>query len=262
MKPSATIIDCNANLGSWPFRRTGYNTPEELLERLSRVDIERAWVTSLDAVMLKNVAAANAPLADAVAEYDALTAVGSVNPDWPAWERDIAECADLGMPGVRVNPNYQGWLLTDPLFDALLTAAEELGLFVEVAVRMTDERHHHPLVMVPALSLGGVLDACADHPDATIVIANAKNAEISGVARDAGGPLPERLYFEMSHVESVGGVQAIADEIGIEHLLFGTHAPYYYPEAATLKVFDECDFSEKEIEALTHGNAEGLLGNL
>jgi len=254
-----TIIDCNANLGSWPFRRTEYSTPEALVERLSRVGVEHAWVTSLDAVMLKNVAAANAPLAEVVADHDALTAVGTVNPDWPAWERDVQECADLGMPGVRANPNYQGWLLTDPLFDALLTAATDLGLFVEVAVRMTDERHHHPLVMVPPVALGGLLDACADHPDATIVIANANNAQIRGVAGDAGGSLPDGLYFEMSHIESVGGVQSVADEIGIEHLLFGTHAPYYYPEAATLKVFDECDFSDEELEALTHGNAEGLL---
>ncbi len=258
MTTSTTIIDCNANLGQWPFRRTEYCTPEALLERLSRVDIDRAWVTSLDAVMLKNVAAANEPLAEAVAEYESLTPIGTVNPEWPAWERDIAECAELGMPGVRVNPNYQQWLLTDPVFDDLLAAAEDLGLFVEVTVRMTDERHHHPLVMVPPVSLSGLLDACADHPDATIVIANAKNAEALGVARDAAGPLPERLYFEMSHIESVAGVQDVTDEIGIEHLLFGTHAPYYYPEAATLKVFDECDFSDEELGKLTHGNAEGL----
>jgi predicted TIM-barrel fold metal-dependent hydrolase len=257
---TTTIIDCNANLGSWPFRKTDYSTPEELVERLARVEIDSAWVTSMDAVMLKNVAADNAPFAEAVAEHDQLTAVGTVNPEWPAWEGDLQECADLGMPGVRVNPNYQGWLLTDPVFDALLDAATDLGLFVEVTVRMTDERHHHPLVMVPALSLGGLLDACADHPDATLVVANAKNAEISGVATDAGGPLPDQLYFEMSHVESVGGVKTIADQTGIEHLLFGTHAPYYYPEAATLKVFDECDFSDEELEALTHGNADGLLG--
>lgn len=256
------IIDCNANLGSWPFRRTDYNTPEQLIERLARVEIEHAWVTSLNAVMLKNVAAANAPLAEAVADHHALTAIGTVNPEWPKWESDIAECADLGMPGVRVNPNYQGWLLTDPTFGELLAAAEDLGLFVEVTVGMTDVRHHHPLVMVPVVALGGILDACAKHPEATIVIANATNAAILGVARDAGGPLPERLFFEISHVESVGGVQSLADEIGIGHLLFGTHAPYYYPESSVLKVFEECDFSEDELEALTHGNAEGLLAAL
>lgn len=254
-----TIIDCNANLGSWPFRRTSYNTPEELLERIGRVGISQGWVTSIDAVVLKNVAAANAPLAEAVAEHDALSAVGTVNPSWPQWERDVAECAELGMIGVRVNPNYQAWLPTDPIFGELLTAAGELGLFVELTVRMTDERHHHPLMMVPPVALGGLLDLCARHPQTTIVVANANNAQVLGVARDAAGPLPERLYFETSHIESVGGVQSVADQIGIEHLLFGTHAPYYYPEAATLKVFEECDFSEAELDALTHGNAEGLL---
>jgi predicted TIM-barrel fold metal-dependent hydrolase len=259
---SAAIIDCNANLGSWPFRRTSYSTPEALIERLSRVGIERAWVTSLDAVMLKNVAAANEPLAEAVAEHDALTSIGTVNPTWPQWERDVAQCAELGMPGIRVNPNYHGWLLTDTVFGELLTAAEALGLFVEVTVRMTDERHHHPLVMVPPVALSGLLSACAAQPNATILAANAKNGEITSLLRDAGGALPERLYFEMSHVESVGGVQSVADAVGIEHLLFGTHAPYYYPEAATLKVFDECAFSEAELEALTHVNAEGLLGGL
>ncbi len=256
------IIDCNANLGSWPFRSTQYNTPEELLERLARVDIERAWVTSLDALMLKDVSAANEPLAEALADHDALTAIGTVNPEWPAWERDIRGCANLGMPGVRVNPNYQQWLLTDPVFGDLLSAAGDLDLFVEVAVRMTDERHHHPLVMVAPVALGGLLDACAAHPETPIVIANAKNAEAKSVANDAAGELPPNLYFEMSHFESVGGVQDMVNELGLGHVLFGTHAPYYYPEAATLKVFEECDFSDDELVALTHANAEGLVAGL
>ncbi len=257
------IIDCNANLGSWPFRRTSYNTPEELIERLGRVEIDRAWVTSLDAVMLKNVHAANAPLAEMVADHERLMAIGTVNPTWPAWERDIAECAEeLGMRGVRVNPNYHGWTLEEPVLGELLAAAADLGVFVEIAVRMTDERHHHPLVMVPPLPLTGLLDACAEHPDVPIVIANAKNAEGNQIARDAGGELPANLYFEMSHFESVGGVQEMANTLGIGHILFGTHAPYYYPESSHLKVFQECDFSEEELAALTHENAEGLEARL
>ncbi len=253
------IIDCNANLGNWPFRRVTYNTPETLIERLGRVGVEHAWVTSLDAVMLKNVATANEPLAAAVAQHDTFTAIGTVNPAWPAWEGDIAECAELGMPGVRVNPNYQSWMLGDPAFGELLTAAGDLGLFVELAVRMTDERHHHPLVTVAPVALGGILDVCAEHQQTPLIIANAKNPEVLGVARDAAGALPEHIYFEISHMESVGGVQAVADEIGIEHLLFGTHAPYYYPESTSLKVFEECAFSAEELAALTHRNAERLL---
>ncbi len=239
-----------------------YNTPEALFERLGRVGIDRAWVTLLDAVMLKNVGAANPWLAEMVAGHDALMPVGSVNPTWPAWESDIGECKDLGFRGVRVNPNYHGWTLAEPIFGELLTAAGDLGLFVEVAVHMTDERHHHPLVMVPPIALDGLLDACAAHPGVPIVLANIKNAPASQLAREADGDLPGNLYFELSHFEGVGGVQSMANALGIERILFGTHAPYFYPESSHLKVFEECDFSAADLAAITHGNAEGLLAGL
>src|SRR5690606_31962711 len=134
--------------GNWPFRRMRYNDPAGLLERLGRIGVERAWVTLLDAVMYKNVHAGNEQLAEMVAGYEALVPVGTINPTWPGWERDLEACGgSLGFAGVRVNPNYHGWPLADGLLGELLDGAGELGLFVEVAPRMTDERHHHPLVM-------------------------------------------------------------------------------------------------------------------
>lgn len=256
----SAIIDCNASLGNWPFRRMSYNTPEALLERLGRVGIERAWVTLLDAVLMQNVAAANPWLAEMVADHDALTPVGSVNPTWPAWERDVAQCAELGFPGVRVNPNYQGWELTGGELRALLSAAGELGLFVEIAVRMTDERHHHPLMMVPPTSLAGLAAIAGDHPEVPIVIANAKQGDLGPLG--PGAQLPANLYFELSHFESVGGVQKAAESLGVGRVLFGTHAPYFYPESAHLKVFRESAFSDADLAAITHANAEGLLARL
>lgn len=253
------IIDCNANLGNWPFRRTTYNDPASLLERLGRVGIERAWVTLLDAVMYKNVHAGNAPLAEMVADFPALLPVATINPIWPAWEKDLAECAGpLGFRGVRVNPNYHGWALGDAVFGELLTAAGELGMFVEIAVRMTDERHHHPLVMVPPVNLAPLPAAAASHPSVSVVVANVKNGEAAALAHS--GELPGNVYFEMSHIESINGVKTTADAVGIERVLFGTHAPYYYPEAAHLKVFTESELSEAEIAAISHENAERMVG--
>jgi predicted TIM-barrel fold metal-dependent hydrolase len=253
------IIDCNANLGNWPFRRTTYNDPASLIERLERVGIEGAWVTLLDAVMYKNVHAGNAPLAEMVADYDALLPVATVNPMWPAWEKDLAECAGaLGFRGVRVNPNYHGYELGDAVFEELLTAAGELGMFVEVAARMTDERHHHPLVMVPPTDLSPLLAAVTAHPEVAIVVANGKNAEATMLCRS--GDLPANLYVEMSHIESVGGVKSVADAIGVERMLFGTHAPYFYPESSQLKVFTESELTDAELAAISHENAERLLG--
>ncbi len=254
------IIDCNANLGNWPFRRTTYNDPASLTERLGRVGIDRAWVTLLDSVMYKNVHAGNAPLAEMVEGHDALMPVGTINPMWPAWEKDLSECADrLGFRGVRLNPNYHSYGLGDTVFGELLTAAGELGLFVEVAARMTDERHHHPLVMVPPTDLSPLVAAAVAHPGVSIVVANANNGQVSAVNASAGA-MPENLYFELSHFESVGGVKVIVDAIGVERVLFGTHAPYYYPESSHLKVFTESELTETQIAAITHENAERLLG--
>ncbi len=253
------IIDCNANLGNWPFRRTQYNDPASLLERIGRVGIEQAWVTLLDAVMYKNVHAGNEPLAEMVADYGALMPVATINPMWPAWEKDIAQCAGpLGYRGVRVNPNYHGYTLADAVFGELLTAAGDMGMFVEVTVRMTDERHHHPLVMVPPLDIAPLPVAAAAHPDVAIVVANGKNNEAAALA--SSGDLGSNVYFEMSHIESVNGVKSTADTLGIDRMLFGTHAPYYYPEAAQLKVFTESELSEDEIAAIAHGNAERMMG--
>lgn len=237
-----------------------YNRPEALLERLGRVGIERAWVTLLDAVLMQDVAPANRWLAELVAGHEALTPVGSVNPTCPAWERDVAECAELGFRGVRVNPNYQGWEPAGGELRALLSAAGELGLFVEIAVRMTDERHHHPLMMVPPTSLAGLASVAADHPEAPIIVANAKQGDLGVLG--PGAQLPTNLYFELSHFESVGGVQQTAEALGVGRILFGTHAPYFYPESAHLKVFRECAFAEDDLAAIVHGNAEGLLARL
>jgi len=47
--------------------------------------------------------------------------------------------------------------------------------------------------------------------------------------------------------------------LGLEHILFGTHAPYYYPESAILKVTRECEFTDKEQDAILYDNADSLL---
>jgi len=123
---------------------------------------------------------------------------------------------------------------------------------------MTDERHHHPLVMVPPVDLTPLPAAAAAHPSVNIVVANVKNGEAAALARP--GDLAPSVYFEMSHIESVNGVKTTADAVGVERVLFGTHAPYYYPEAAHLKVFTESELSPAKIAAISHENAERLLG--
>ena len=62
-----------------------------------------------------------------------------------------------------------------------------------------------------------------------------------------------------SHTEGTGGVEELGRRLGLERVVFGTHAPYYVPESAILKVTRECEFTEEEQQAILYGNAERLL---
>lgn len=252
------IIDTNAYLGNWPFRRLRYNTPDTLLERLGRAGIGWAWVASLDAVMLIDAHAANEPLAEAVADRPELLPLATLNPTLPGWERDLARLVeDFGFRGIRLYPNYHGYPLDDGQLAAVLGAAADLGVFVSVAVRMSDERQHHPLCMVPAVDIGPLPTLAAAHPQAPIIVVNAGRGDIAPLL-SAVRETPN-LHFEMSHFESVEGVETLGRELGIERVLFGTHAPWYYPESAVLKVMRECDFTDEGREAILRGNALRLV---
>ena len=250
------LVDCNANLGNWPFRRLRYNDPAGLVQRLGRIGVQRAWVTLLDAVLLQDVHTANAPLAQMVHGCGALTPIATVNPTWPAWERDLAECAqELGFRAVRVLPNYHGWTLGATLSQELLAGADELGLLVQITVRICDERQHHPLMVVPPVDLAALPELAATHPRVPIVLANV-GGEVAALAR-AG--LPPNVHVELSHIEGVNGIRRLVDLLGVERVLFGTHAPCFNPEAAQLKVFRESELTAAEIAAISHGNAGRLL---
>jgi len=252
------IIDTNANLGRWPARRLNYADPHGLLQRLARCHISRAWVVSLEAVFARDCHSENAPLAEAVAGHASLLPLATINPEFPRWERDLCECAQaLELRGVRVYPNYHLYTLQDSRFDALLTAAENLGLFVSLAVRMDDERHHFPLCTVPPVDIAPLPELAARHPALPIVVANAGNGDVAKVASLLDSA--PNLYFEMSHFETVGGVETLARRIGVERVLFGTHAPYYYPESSVLKVTRECQFTSDELDAILSANAERVL---
>ncbi len=252
------IIDCNANIGRWPFRRLNYSDPAGLLGRLARCGIRQAWAGAFEAVLARDCHMENGPLAEAVSGHEALVPLATINPEFPRWEQDLCACVrSYGFRGIRVYPNYHLYTLDDPRFEALLTAAEELGVFVALAVRMTDERHHFPRCMIPPVDLEPLPALAGKHPQLRILVVNGNNGDVGRIASAIEG-LPN-LYFEMSRFESVCGVETVARRIGVHRVLFGTHAPYYYPESALLKITRECSFTAAEQEAILGGNAEQFL---
>jgi hypothetical protein len=252
------MIDANVSLSRWPFRRLPHDETPALVAALRERGVTEAWAGSFDALLHRDVAAVNARLADECRRLGGglLVPFGTVNPRLPDWEEDLRRChEEHRMPGLRLHPNYHGYALDDPDFARLLRAAAERGLVVQVAVKMEDERTHHPLVRVPMADPAPLARLLSERPGLKLVVLNA--------LKDVRGPALEALAkagaaFDLAMLEGVGGVGRAIAQIGAERLLFGSHFPFFVFESAVLKL-RESGVEGEAARAILEGNARRLL---
>jgi predicted TIM-barrel fold metal-dependent hydrolase len=257
-------IDVNVHLSQWPARRVpDDDRPAALVDRLREGGLTEAWAGSFDGLLHKDLAAVNARLAEACRlpggprRGGFLRPFGSVNPAAPDWEEDLHRCArEHRMPGIRLHPNYHGYALDLPDFGALLRRAADLGMLVQLVVVMEDERMMHPLLRVPPVDLAPLADVVRATPKLRLVLLNALRTSPPLQLRrlfDAGD-----VSVEIATQEGVGGLGNLLAQIPVDRVLFGSHAPLFYPEAATLKL-RESVLAPAQLAAIRFGNARRLL---
>jgi uncharacterized protein len=252
-------IDTNAHLGHWPFRQHGFEDTLRFVAKLRAVKVEEAWVASFDGLLHKDVAAVNARLAAECHEHGGsrLVPFGAVNPRLPDWPEDLRRCHELHrMPGVRLYPNYHGYALDDPEFTRLLKLAAEAKLLVQVVVKMEDERTHHPLMKVPAVELGPLARVVAVTPRLKLQVLNCPVSP----AGEGLVPLARagNVSFDIAMQEGVGVVSGLADRVGAERVLFGTHFPLFHAESSVLKL-KEADLAADVMAKIQSANARRLV---
>jgi predicted TIM-barrel fold metal-dependent hydrolase len=252
------IIDTNVHIGVWPFRRPPWFETGEIVKKLRSVGITEAWTGSFEGMLHKDLAGVNTRLAEECKRFPSfLIPFGSVNPRLPDWEEDLRRCHEQHrMSGIRLYPNYHGYRLDDPAFGRLLEGAAERRLVVQIAVRMEDERTHHPLMQVPAVDLNPLPAVLARSPNVRVQILNAafnpRDETPLVLARTS------KVWFDFANVESVGGLAKMLQRFGPERVVFGTHFPLFYPESALFKV-RESALKDEELKAIEQSNARTLV---
>lgn len=252
------IIDANVHIGSWPFRRPPWYETADIVNKLRSVQITEAWTGNFEGMLHKDLAGVNARLAEECRRFPGfLIPFGSVNPRQPDWEEDLRRCHEQHhMPGIRLHPNYHSYRLDDQSFARLLEKAAERRLVVQIAVRMEDERTHHPLMQVPAVDVRPLPAVLTRLPEIRLQVLNGSfdpRDETSLVLARTG-----KVQFDFANVESVGGLAKMLQRLGQEHVVFGTHFPLFYPESALFKI-RESALKDEEIQAIQYSNARALL---
>jgi hypothetical protein len=254
-----SLTDVNVSLGRWPMRRLPCDEPERLVAKLRSRGVTQAWVSSFHGLLQKDLGAVNARLAEDCRRHGRglLLPFGSINPKQRGWEQDLQRCADVHrMRGVRLHPNYHGYRLDDPGFARLLKLATDHRLIVQLALVMEDERTMHPLLRVEPVDPAPLAELVRQTPGLRLVLINALRTQRGESLRkliQAGD-----VSVEISMLEGVGGLCNLLEQLPVDRILFGSHAPLFYFEAAELKL-SESPLAREQRRAITHENAKRLL---
>lgn len=252
------IVDSNVHLGRWPFRRLPGDEPAELVARLRERGVVEAWAGAFDGVFHRDLAGVNARLAEECGRHGGLLIpFGSVNPALPGWERDLADCRERwNMPGVRLHPGYHGYTLDDERFAAMLAAAAEQKLIVQIAVSLEDERTQPALARAPQIDTAPIVSLLRRHPAAKVQLLNALRSANAGPILDvvAAGI----VYVDIAMLEGLAGIERLLRTFPLDRIAFGSHSPFFIFESARLKL-EESRLTPAQREAITQNNARVLL---
>ncbi|QDV37873.1 amidohydrolase family protein [Tautonia plasticadhaerens] len=232
------IVDVNAHLGPFAFRRLRHQSAESLLGLMDSRGIDVAFVSSAAAITHRNTQPANEDLADEARPHpDRLVPFAVINPSYAGWEDDLSACVDLGFRGLRLYPNWHAYELTSgPCLD-LVDRATERRMILSLPIRVEDPRQQSWLVDVPDVPLDRVAALVAARPGARFHLVNGRGYVGSPLGRKDGG-LPDNYRIDLARLDVLlrDEVETLLDSLGPDRLLFGTGIPFQYPDPTLAKI--------------------------
>jgi predicted TIM-barrel fold metal-dependent hydrolase len=257
------IIDVNAYLGHFAFRRLRHHTADSLLKVMDARKIDRAVVSSASAITYRNVQSGNEEVDGEVhAHRDRLIPFSVINPSYIGWEDDLKACHErFGMRGLRLYPGWHNYRLSDPRCLDLVRAAAARDLIVSIPIRVEDHRQRSWLVDVKDLSLDDVAALIRACPEARFLLLNGNGYVRSALGREGGG-LPANYRIEISRLTALldDEIGTLVKSLGPGRVVFGTGMPFNYPDPALLKLEVLAVSPEQKERILWRNAAEWLPG--
>ena len=214
------IIDCNAFVGMWPFRKTRFGNVSELLRLHRENQIDGGLVSSLQAIFYHDPWEAEAELFDMLRDLPNYQQVFTVNPRLPSWRAELARAVrEFSICGVRIVPGYHGYTLDDPEVGALCAQMRDYGLPLFLTMHIIDERTAY-LMQPRALSEVEVIEFLK-HCGLRVMLTGARSGELRTIwmkFRD--------FWFEMSGLKDELFVVEKLHRDGLTaRMKFGTETP-------------------------------------
>lgn len=185
---------------------------------------------------------------------DSIIAFGSIHPEAPDWEEELERIADMGLLGVKLHPDYQGFFVDDEKMKPIYRKISSLGLVTlfhaGVDYGFPPPYHCMPENMRRALSWF----------DSPVVAAHWGGIDSNTEVLDKLCGLP--IYFDTSfgYGSLAPAIQKmIIEKHGTDKLLFGSDCPWHNADWE-IRNLNTLGLSDDELDKIYHRNAEKLLG--
>ena len=240
-----TVIDAHCHVGKGMMNS---QTPESLLEQMDRLGISQSVIVPWDqAVAVDNESGNDYVLSLADRYPDRLIPFCTVNPWYGRRAVDeLKRAVGRGAKGLKINPVYQGYQLTDPILYPVIEAAVELNIPIYVPTGI-------PVMSMP-LQLKHL--AC-EFPEGVFIQGHfgATDFWIDAIPSVENCP---NIYVDTSY-NIVSLIEKAVKTLGAERVIFSSDSPYLSLQSELEKI-DMLAVSEREKELIVSGNIQRLLG--
>ncbi|MBM4186765.1 MAG: hypothetical protein FJ206_05565 [Gemmatimonadetes bacterium] len=250
------IIDVNTFLGHHPFRRLDGGSPAAIVAGLERVGIDQAWISNLAAVFWRDPTEGNRIVYQAATHHVCLRPVPAVHPGLPGWIEVLEEAVDRESPCVRVDPISYGIAPSGSEMLALVRAAAERNLPLQLAVRLEDSRQRHPNDLTGELPAWAVRALIRSHPEARLIVTHADRDLIEQVHFGSTPDEASRILWDICWLwgPPEDQLQLLVTTIGAGRFCFGTGMPLRIPESSIAKL-ELTELTPTERRAIESSNA-------
>jgi predicted TIM-barrel fold metal-dependent hydrolase len=206
---------------------------------MDRYDVDISCVSSANAIFYKDSQKGNEELSDEIKKYSSrFIGLAVINPAYTGWKRDFFDSIRvLGMKGIELYPYYHKYKLTDAASLELLKLAGENGVPVHLPCAVENIRQRHWMDTEENLNISDVAKAVKQCPDTDFLITNGPSNAYAGILAQAGAGRRGSIYFDFARLDSFNGsLQSLIDIVGIDHVVFGTAAPFQYIDPQFVKL--------------------------
>lgn len=188
-------------------------------------------------------------------QSDRLCCFGSVHPEAEDALEELERIKSLGLKGVKLHPDYQGFYADEERLFPIYRKCAELGLPVILHAGL-DAMSMDCIHCTPQMS-ARVLEAV---PEMTLILAHlGGNFCWNDVEKYLVG---KNVYLDTAYIEgNISDEQAlrIFRNHGTDKILFASDCPWH-PSCRERSLIERIPLTENERENISHKNAERLLG--